>query len=276
MTGMMKRKQRNNSFSEQYGPWALVTGASRGIGAEFARQCAARGLNIIMVATNKKLLKEVERRITSEYGVEAVSVVLDLGREDILERLAPAIRGREIGLLVCNAGVATVQPFLSQTGEELVRQFHVNARAALMLARHCAADMARRKRGGIILLSSASAMNGTAYSANYAGTKAYNLILAESLWYELGAHNIDVLGFMPGCTKTPGFEKHNPRPGAFVPVMGVEETVAEALHALGRYPSRIAGMANRLSYLFMGLFVSRRQAIRMVSRSMKSIFNVSD
>ncbi len=264
-----------NTFKEKYGPWALITGASRGIGAGFARQCAASGLNVVLVATNELLLKEQQHFIESNYRVEAQIVVLDLCREDIVNKLAPATGDKEIGLLVCNAGVATVQTFISQPEEELLRQFHLNARSALMLTRHYAADMVRNKRGGIILVSSASAMNGTAYSANYAGTKAYNLILAESLWYELKNHNVDVLGFMPGCTKTPGFERHDPHPGAFVPVMDVEETVAEALHALGRYPSRIAGLTNRLSYLFMGLFASRRQAIRLVSRSMKNIFNPS-
>jgi short-subunit dehydrogenase len=117
--------------------------------------------------------------------------------------------------------------------------------------------MAERKRGGIIFLASGSALSGTAYSANYAGTKAYNLILAESLWYELKPHGVDVLGFMAGPTKTPGWDANTPRPGRFVKVMDVKTTVTEALQALGKRPSLIAGKSNRLGYFFMGRMLSR-------------------
>ena len=248
-----------NSFKAKYGPWALITGASRGIGAEFARQCAERGLNVICIATNESLLKQQKEYIEKTYGIEAITVTLDLAREDILKVLRPITRNLEVGLLICNAGISSVRPFLDQDEDELLRQFYVNARAALLLARHYGQLMAQRTRGGIIMLSSASAMNGTAYAANYAGTKAYNLILGESLWYELKDHGVDVLGFMPGCTKTPGFEMHNPKPGTFVPVMGVERTVAEALKSLGKHPSRIAGSMNRLAFGAMGrVFFPRR------------------
>jgi uncharacterized protein len=260
----------------KYGPWALITGASRGLGAEFARQCAEKGLNVILVATNEKLLKEQKGFLEQTYGVEARIVILDLSREDLLEVIGPATSDLQIGLLVCNAGISSVRPFLSQDENDLLRQFHVNARSALILARFYGQLMARRKHGGIIFLSSASAMNGTAYSANYAGTKAYNLILGESLWYEFKHHGVDVLGFMPGCTRTPGFDQHNPRPSAFVRVMDTRETVLEAFSALGRHPSRIAGRANRLAYYFMGLFLSRKGAIKAVSSSMKKIFNPPD
>jgi short-subunit dehydrogenase len=261
---------------KKYGPWALVTGASRGIGAEFARQCAEQGLNVILIATNERLLKEQKEFLERSYGVEARIIILDLSREDIMDVIAPATADLEIGLLVCNAGISSVRPFLSQDEHELLRQFHVNARSALILARFYGKLMTQRKRGGIIFLSSASAMNGTAYSANYAGTKAYSLILGESLWYEFKNSGVDVLGFMPGCTRTPGFDQHNPNPGAFIKVMGVRETVSEAFDALGRRPSRIAGRANRWAYFFMGMFLSRKNAINAVSASMKKIFNPPD
>jgi len=260
------------SFKLKYGPWAMVTGASRGIGAEFARQCAERGLNVILIATNEKLLQQQKDFIEKTHSVETRTVALDLSREDILDVLNPITKNCEIGLLICNAGISSVKSFFKQDQAELLRQFYVNARAAIMLTRCYGELMQKRKRGGIILLSSASALYGTAYSANYAGTKAYNLILGESLWYELKKEGVDVLGFMPGCTRTPGFDKHNPKPGAFVPVMGVEETVADALKSLGRRPSRIAGSMNRLAYFLIGRLLSRRGAINAVSGSMGKIF----
>jgi short-subunit dehydrogenase len=115
-------------------------------------------------------------------------------------------------------------------------------------------------------------MYGTAYSANYAGTKAYNLIIGESLWYELGRYGVDVLGFMAGSTKTPGWDANTPKPGRFVKVMDVKPTVNEALNALGKRSSLIAGKSNRLGYFFMGKMVSRERAIRIVSGTMDKMF----
>jgi hypothetical protein len=260
------------SFSSKYGPWALITGASRGLGAEFARQCAERGLNTILVATNADLLQTQADSIKNDYGVEVKTLVLDLSRENILQEITPITDSLEIGLLVNNAGMSKVSPFLNLTIDQLVKQLHVNTRAGLILAHHFGRKMAERGRGGIIFLSSGSAMYGTAYSANYAGTKAYNLIIAESLWYELGRYGVDVLGFMAGSTKTPGWDANAPKPGRFVKVMDVKSSVAEALKALGERPSLIAGRSNRLGYFIMGKIMSRNRAIRIVSGSMDKMF----
>jgi short-subunit dehydrogenase len=260
------------SFSAKYGPWALITGASRGIGAEFARQLAGRGLNIILIATNADLLQAQADSIKNDCGVEVKTIVLDLSREDILQEITPVTDSLEIGLLVNNAGLSKVAPFLNLTLDQLVKQLHVNVRAGLILAHHFGRRMVERRHGGIIFLSSGSAMSGTAYCANYAGTKAYNLIIAESLWYELGRYGVDVLGFAAGSTKTPGWEANAPKPGRFVKVMDVKPTVAEALKALGKRPSLIAGRSNRLGYFVMGKMMSRERAIRIVSGSMDKMF----
>jgi len=264
------------AFSTRYGPWALITGASRGLGAEFARQCAERGLNTVLVATNADLLKVQADSIKHNYGVEVRAIAVDLNRDDLLKAIIPVTDSLEIGLLINNAGMSKVSPFLSLTEDQLVKQLQVNSRASLILTRHFAGKMAGRGRGGIIFLSSGSAMFGTAYSANYAGTKAYNLIMAESLWYELRPFGVDVLGFMAGPTKTPGWDANRPKTARFVEVMDVKTTVTEALNALGKRPSLIAGQSNRLGYFFMGRMLSRAQAIRIVSGSMDKMFGPFD
>lgn len=264
------------AFSKKYGPWALITGASRGMGAEFARQCAERGLNTVLVATNADLLQRKADLIKHDYGVEVRTIAVDLNREDLLQAITPITDALEIGLLINNAGVSKVSPFLALTENQLVKQLQVNARASLILTRHFAGEMAGRGRGGIIFLSSASALCGTGYSANYAGTKAYNLILAESLWYELKPFGVDVLGFMAGPTKTPGWNADSPKPAQFVTVMDVKPTVTEALNALGKRPSLIAGKSNRLGYFFMGRMLSRAQTIRIVSGSVNKMFGPFD
>jgi uncharacterized protein len=264
------------SFSKKYGPWALITGASRGLGAEFARQCAERGLNTVLVATNADLLQIKADSLKHDYGVEVRTIAVDLNREDLLKVITPVTDSLEIGLVINNAGLSKVAPFLDVAADQLVRQLHVNTRAGLILTRHFARKMAERKRGGIIFLSSGSAIFGTAYSANYAGTKAYNLILAESLWYELRPYGVDVLGFMAGPTKTPGWDANSPKSARFVRVMDVKSTVTEALNALGKRPSLIAGKSNRLGYFFMGKMLSRAQVIRTVSGSMDKMFGPFD
>jgi hypothetical protein len=119
-------------------------------------------------------------------------------------------------------------------------------------------------------------MFGTAYCANYAATKAYNLIIAETLWYELGRYGVDVLGFMAGSTKTPGWDANQPKSCRFVKVMDVRSTVAEALKALGKRPSLIAGRSNRLGYFFIGKLMSRARGIRTVGNSMEKVFGPFD
>jgi short-subunit dehydrogenase len=262
----------NSSFALKYGPWALVTGASRGLGAGFARQCAERGLNLVLVATNAALLQKQADDLKNDCSVAVRTIVVDLSREDFLQEIAPVTDSLEIGLLVNNAGLSQVRPFLTLPLEQLVKQLHVNARAGLILAHHFGLKMVSRKRGGIIFLSSASALLGTAYCANYAATKAYNLIIAESLWCELKPHGVDVLGFMAGPTRTPGWDANAPKSDRLVKVMDVKTTVAEALKALGKRPSVIAGKTNRLGYFFLGKMMSRSRAIRTVGRSMEKIF----
>jgi uncharacterized protein len=259
------------SFCEKYGPWALVTGASRGLGAEFARQCAERGLNVVLVATNADLLNSGADELEQDYGVQTRRVIADLGREDILQQLAPITDSLDVGLLVNNAGVSRVRPFLYQDLDPLLYQLHVNARAGLILTHHFGKRMAERGRGGIVFLSSGSALHGTPYCANYAGTKAYNLIMAETLWYELGQRGVDVLGLMAGPTKTPGWDANEPKASLLVKVMDAKSVVAEALDALGKRPSIIAGRSNRLGYFVMGM-MSRAAAIRTLARSMENMF----
>ncbi len=264
------------SFEEKYGKWALVTGASKGLGLEFARQCAERGLNVVTVARSAELLNEEAEYIRKTYSVEAITIPLDLSREDILDVITPVTDSLEIGLLINNAAISQVQPFLSSTLEQGLNELHLNARASLILAYHFRQGMVERQRGGMIFLSSGSAINGTPYVANYAATKAYNLILAEALWYELKGCGIDVLGFMPGMTRTPGLLGAGPKFKPLLQVMDADETVADALDKLGKVPSRIAGRGNRLSCFAAGKLCRRTWAIRSVAKAMNSIFGPFD
>jgi len=259
---------------QTYGPWALVTGGARGLGAEFSSQLAAKGLNIIIVDRLASELTEQAETLRTDFGVEVLPVCLDLAREDCLDVLLAAIGKRSVGLLVNNAGIAKIGHFLPQDSTFLAAQLYVNTRAVLLLTHHFANDMAQHQRGGIIIVSSMAAEVASAFNAHYCATKAYDLKLAEALWDELKPKGVDVLGFMPGPTVSPGYVNEGGDAGGSM-VMSAADTVADALHQLGRRPSAAAGRKNRVINFIMTRLLSRAAGIRLVGENIKKNFNVS-
>src|SRR5260370_5439828 len=136
---------------QKFGPWALVTGASSGIGKECARQRAASGINIVLVARRENLLKEAGVEFSKRYGVEHRVVVLDLSREDFIEQLASATNDLDIGLVVSNAGTGNPGEFLKH-GQQLLREtVRLGAMAHLDIAHHFAPRPTNRPPARIIL-----------------------------------------------------------------------------------------------------------------------------
>jgi hypothetical protein len=260
----------SNDLLKKYGPWALVTGAAQGIGAEFAEQLAAAGLSLVLVDVEEAKLRARCEALRERHAVEVRAITLDLRRDDLLDELLPEIAGLEIGLLVNNAGVAKIAPFLPQERDFLLDQLHVNTRAVLLLTHALGREMQARGRGGIIVVSSGAAWVGTALNANYAASKAWGLVFAESLWAELGPDGVDVLGFMPTMTDTAMLWKGTPN-APKSGVMSVEATVGEALAALGEHPSWFAGTTPRVAHRLMRMFLPRRTLIRVVGRSIRAM-----
>ena len=172
----MKRINKNT-----FGPWALVTGASSGIGKEFARQLAASGLNLVLVARRLPFLEEIGCTLAGEYGIDYRAIGLDLSQEDFLGRLETATRDLEIGLVVSNVGTVHLGEFLSFDQSLLHQMVRLSVSAHLDLAYHFGGRLAARKRGGIILLSGMGASQGVPYTANDSATRAYVLTLGETL-----------------------------------------------------------------------------------------------
>jgi len=245
-----------------------------GLGAEYARQIAARGLNLVLVAWPADGLRELAEDLERRYGIETRCVVLDLADRRGTESLAEATENLEIGLVVYNAAASRVGPFLGQDLAGKLRSVDVNCAGPLILAHAFSAPMVQRGRGGIILMSSLSAFHGTALVATYAASKAFNLILGESLWEELRGVGIDVLAVCPGATRTPGWEQSRARIRGFLtaPVMEPTPVVSEALEALGSRPLVITGRANRLFGFLLNRLISRRGAVAFLARSMRRIY----
>src|SRR5512142_951221 len=231
------------TFRERYGPWALVTGASAGIGAEFARQLARLGLNLFLVARRKQRLDDLARRLQNEHGVQVAPITADLARPDFLPLVLSATASMEIGLLVNNAGVGIAGEFLQHSLQRELALLDVNCRAPLVLAHAFGSPMAQRRRGGIIFVSSVSAFIATPFEAHYSATKAYELLLAESLGYELRKYGVDVLALCPGATDT---EFHQIAGSRTVAAMPVTPVVDRAIKRLGKRPVTVPGWHNRL------------------------------
>ena len=170
-----------SKFQKKYGPWALVTGASGGIGSEFAKQIAAKKLNVVLVARREERLRSLAKTIRDQYNADVRIIVADLAASEGIETVKRSTDDLEIGLLVNNAGREDSGRFLNMPLENVVTTLDLNVRAPLQLTHHFAQKMADRDRGGIIFMSSIVAFQGVPFVANYAATKAYDLIFAESL-----------------------------------------------------------------------------------------------
>jgi short-subunit dehydrogenase len=254
---------------ERFGPWAIVTGASSGIGEEFARQLAASGLNLVLVARRLDALERVGHTLAGEFGIAYRAVGLDLAQEGFIDRLAGTTRDLDVGLVVSNAGA--VLGFSTDLHEldlaDLHRMIRLNTVAHLDLAHHFGRRLADRGRGGVLLVSSMVACQGVPGAADYAASKAFVLVLGESLHAELGKRGVNVTVLLPGATATEMVLSYGVdmeimnrmmRP---MRLMAVDQAVAEGLAALkANRPTHIAGRANRV----MIRVLPRRSRTRMM------------
>jgi short-subunit dehydrogenase len=254
------------TLAGRYGPWALVVGASDGIGAAFARQLAANGVNLVLVARRAGPLAELAATLPTQTRV----LTADAGTADGVAAIAEA--GEDIGLLVCNAGLAPIAEFLELTDQQHEAIINLNVRSAARLAHVYGQRFVRRGRGGIILLSSMASEQGSALVAHYSATKAYLRVLAEGLWVELRPHGVDVLAVCPGLVATPTYERDNPTPPPLVPPPVAPSTVAKAgLRALGRRPVVIPGLRNRLT-AWITRPLPRALVVRLTANQTRAIY----
>jgi uncharacterized protein len=270
----MKKHMKNTDFRARYGTWALVAGASEGLGAEFATQLAARGLNLVLIARREKLLEQLGAQLTRDYAVEVRPLPLDLAREDIGEVVEVATSDIEIGILVYNAALSMIGPYFEVALEDHLKEIAVNCRAPLTLSYLLGQHMLKRRRGGIVLMSSLSSSQGSPLITNYSATKAYNRLLAEGLWDELRAQGIDVLTCSASAVSTPGYQTSAPRGSGRLSVsaMTPRAVVSETFAALGKQPVIIPGWTNRVANVVMQRLIPHKTAIILMGRVMRGMY----
>jgi len=256
------------AFVERYGPWAVVAGASEGIGASFSKKLASRGMNLVLVARRAAPLEQLAAVLRREHGVEVRVQPLDLGSADAISGIDMATAGLDVGLLIYNAAYSPIGAFIDVEVEEHFKAVQVNVHGPLRFSHYFGRRFAKRGKGGIILMSSLSGFQGTAMVANYAATKAYDTILAEGLWYELRSRGVDVLACIAGATLTPNYESATdeiPSKGLARP-MEADEVTEQALGDLGSQPTGVSGRRNRFASVLLSRILRRRAAIEMVSK----------
>ena len=303
---MLRLKQ----LRDIYGSWALVAGASEGLGLAFAEQLAAAGFNLVLVARREALLRGAARSLSQRYDIETRAVVIDLAASDATEAIASRCADIDLGLLVYNAAYAPRGPLEQLEGKQLEQVVSVNVLGPLRLVRRLLPGLRRRveteampapagvgpggaadggggaesgagrhgaRRAGIILMSSLAGNQGSPGLAAYAASKAFNTILAESLWHELRPMGIDVLGCIAGAVRTPGLKgavaagSGREAPGT----LDADAVVRSALTRLGGGPVVVPGLINKLARFSMGRLFPKRAAIGIMAASTRGLGGVA-
>jgi short-subunit dehydrogenase len=237
-----------DSLKSRYGPWAVLAGASEGLGAEFARHLAAAGINCVLVARRAQVLERFAAELRQEYGIEVIGAAIDLAEPTATERMLAAVGDRQIGLFIFNAGGdGHATKYLEKVAQDWMPLVRRNVLTLMESVHAFGARMVISRRGGIILVGSDAAFGGVSRLGVYSATKAFGLNLGESLWAELAPKGVDVLNLVIGATDTPTLrevlrQKHIPAESLVLARTG--DVVPAALARLGAGPTLVYGFAD--------------------------------
>lgn len=264
------------TWKEKYGTLALIAGASEGIGAAFATQLAAAGINLILVARRPEPLEKLAAALREQYRIIVDCITCDLADPQAAQQLAAATRGREIDILVYNAALSYIGPFEKNTIAQHTQLAHANMITPMLLTQLLGEPMLQRGRGAVILMASLAGFQGSGFLAAYAASKAFDRVLAESLWYEWRDRGVDVIACCAGATSTPNYINTKPqKTSIFAPaVQSPDEVVGECLRRLGATPSFITGTGNKLASFLMQRLMPRRSAVTIMGDNTRQMYQL--
>ena len=256
------------NWQERYGEWALVTGASSGLGADFVRQLAEKRMNIILTARRIDMMDALAREVEDAYGVKTQVIGQDLIEPDAVEIIKNSVKEKEVGILVNNAGYGALGRFHENDMDYQVNMVRLNCIAPVSLTGAFIDDMVEGGKGAVIFLASTAAYQGVPYFSVYSATKAFNLLIAEGLWGEYKKLGVDVMALSPGYTSTE-FQSHanveqrrGPKPAKS------PDVVKLALNKLNKRASVIHGTINYMG-AFIGRLLPRKAAVTIGGAIMK-------
>jgi uncharacterized protein len=260
----------STTFAPRYGPWALVAGASDGLGSAFAEALAERGLNIVLLARRKAVLDQVAAGIRERTGAQTRTLAIDLARPGATAEIMAGVRDVEVGFLVYCAGAdPEYRPFLDQPVEAAHAMLRRNCAVPMELCHHLAGPMVARGRGGIVIFGSGAGFAGAQNMAAYGASKAFDMVFAEALWTEVAPQGVDVLGLILADTDTPSLRRLRYERGLAAgpdePARGatpVRQVVDEALAHLTKGPTHLVSWKSRAASRLTGL-LSRNIAVRL-------------
>ncbi len=260
------------SLNERYGSWALVTGASSGIGESFARLLAADGVNVVVTARRVERLERLAAELERQHGVEVRAVEADLAGPDGVEAIEKAVSDIDLAIVVSNAGSGHPGAFLSKPVDDRLDVVQLNVTAPVEMAHRFGQRLIDRGRGAIIFTGSTSAFSGVPMLANYAATKAFIGTFAEGLHQEWSPAGVDVLVVHPGPTKTEMVEQDGVDFDR-VPVswMTPDQVAAKALGSVGRKAVLVPGVPNKIQRFVFTRLLSRRAAARIFGGLMRRV-----
>lgn len=250
-----------SDLKEKYGEWALITGASSGIGREFARYLAKINFNLILIARRYERLLELYDELTYKYHIEIICIKTDLTSEECFPEIYQKVGEREVGILVNNAGAGSVGDFFQSDLQKEIDLIKLNCLTPTILTHYFLKKMIERKKGAIIFLGSIVGLQPTPYLAVYSATKSFNIYLSNALWYELKKYNIDVLALSPGSTNTE-FERVSQKTCKLIRAEP-DEVVKSVFKALGKKPTIIHGFINKI-LITIGKILPDRAVITLV------------
>jgi short-subunit dehydrogenase len=233
-------------YVRRYGTWAVITGASAGIGLEFARALAARGVSCVLAARRADRLEAIAEELRKSHGVETRVVAVDLASDHGAEDLAEAVSDLEVGMLVNNAGIGYAGRFDKQELGRLKQMISLNCTAYVALTSLLLPGMLARRRGAVLLVGSVAGRQPIPFHGLYSATKGFELLLGEALWAEVRDRGVDVLVVQPGPVATEfeavaGEARQDPSRDE-----SPQSVVETALDALGKQPSVVTGWFNWL------------------------------
>lgn len=264
------------SLSQKYGTTALIAGASEGIGAAFATALAKEGFDLILIARRIEPLKIFGDSIEKNFKVNVQCIACDLSDINAVNQISDALKKKEINFLVYNAALSYIGPFLENSSENHSLATRVNMITPLKMVHLFGEKMLSKGKGGIVLMTSLAGFQGSGFLSVYASCKAFNRILAESLWYEWKNSGVDIIGCCAGATSTPGYLKTKPeKTGFFTPrVLRPEEVAVDCLRMIGKRPSFITGRSNRIASFIMQKIMPRKMAINIMGDTTRKMYRL--